>query len=65
MYKMQVIKLRPVDKKRLGTKFNFIHRTTRSAKGFKTLDELNKHLGLSKRTGFKASSFKGLKPAKK
>ncbi len=62
---VQIIKLRPVDKKRLGTKFNFIVRGPGRARGFKTLSEVNKALGLSKRTGFKASSFKGLKPATK
>ena len=61
----QVIKLRPVDKKRLGTKYNFIYRTPSGARGFKTLTELNKFLGLSKRIGYKQSSFKGLKPATK
>ena len=62
----QIIKLRPQDKKKLGTKFNFVVRTPGGGvRGFKTLGQVNKSLGLSGMNKFKSSSFKGLKPATK
>lgn len=55
----RIIKLTEADKKRLGIKkFNYVLETNEGWKGFRTLGQLNRYLGLSGKTAYKVSSFK-------